>query len=124
MAAEYPPYIRYDGMYEERYAALNEYGKIEFMNKRPSKDDARILRDLYLECCGKRNPIYARALIEGQVLRQLVEWLNFVEWEGDFVWPGLCVAIVYLSPFSWLTFISLGSFGRQISARNWMLQSS
>lgn len=27
------------------------------------------------------------------MLRQLVEWLNFVEWEGDFVWPGLCVTI-------------------------------
>jgi hypothetical protein len=43
-----------------------------------------------------------RALIEGQVLRQLVEWLTFVEWEGDFMWPGLCVAIhqIYLSRFS------------------------
>ncbi|KIM37577.1 hypothetical protein M413DRAFT_257735 [Hebeloma cylindrosporum] len=91
MAAEYPPYLRYDGMYEDRYAALNQYGKIEFMNKdlRPSRDDTKILRDLYLECCRKRNPIYARALVEGQVLRQLVEWLTFVEWEGDFVWPGL-----------------------------------
>lgn len=32
LAAEYPPYIRYDGMREPRYAALNEYGDIEFMN--------------------------------------------------------------------------------------------
>lgn len=32
LAAEYPPYIRYDGMREQRYAALNEYGDIEFMN--------------------------------------------------------------------------------------------
>lgn len=32
LAAEYPPYIRFDGMREQRYAALNEYGDIEFMN--------------------------------------------------------------------------------------------
>lgn len=46
--------------------------------------------------------MYARALKEGQVLRQLVEWLTFVEWESDFVWPGLCVTFrqVYLLPFS------------------------
>ncbi|KIM35647.1 hypothetical protein M413DRAFT_32399 [Hebeloma cylindrosporum] len=61
MAAEYPPYLRYDGMYEDRYAALNQYGKIEFMNEglRPSRDDAKILRDLYLElgkCTGSVYP--------------------------------------------------------------------
>ena len=33
MAAGYPPYLRYDGMYEDRYAALNQYGNIEFINK-------------------------------------------------------------------------------------------
>lgn len=32
LAAEYPPYIRYDGMREQRYAALNEYGDMQFMN--------------------------------------------------------------------------------------------
>lgn len=66
MAAGYSPY---DGMYEERYAALNQYGNIEFMNKNlvcllipvfwwheliingteNIKDDAKILRNLYLE---------------------------------------------------------------------------
>ena len=56
----------------------------------------------------KRNPIYARALIEGQVLRQLVEWLNFV-------WSGLCVAIcqVYLLFFltGGLALIPKGALG-------------
>jgi hypothetical protein len=33
--------------------------------------------------------MYAKALQEGKVLRQLVEWLNFVDWDGDFVWAGL-----------------------------------
>jgi hypothetical protein len=29
--------------------------------------------------------MYAKALLVGNVLRQLVEWLNFVDWDGDFV---------------------------------------
>lgn len=33
--------------------------------------------------------MYAKAMQEGNVLRQLVEWLNFVDWDGDFVWAGL-----------------------------------
>lgn len=91
MAAEYPLYLRYDGMREDRYAALNQYGEMRFMDGRlrPSKEDAKTLRGLYLNCCEDRNPLYARALMEGQTLRQLVEWLNFVEWEHDFVWQGL-----------------------------------
>lgn len=33
MAAEYPPYLRYDGMREDRYSALNKFGDIEYMDK-------------------------------------------------------------------------------------------
>lgn len=33
MAAEYPPYLRYDGMREDRYAALNEFGDIQYTNE-------------------------------------------------------------------------------------------
>jgi hypothetical protein len=31
-AAEYPPYLRWDGMREDRCAALNEHGDIDYMN--------------------------------------------------------------------------------------------
>lgn len=36
MAAEFPPYLRSDGMYEDRYAALNDSddGSIGYMNAR------------------------------------------------------------------------------------------
>lgn len=32
LAAEYPPYLRYDGMHEERYTVMNEYGGPNFMD--------------------------------------------------------------------------------------------
>ncbi|KAJ6624835.1 kinase-like domain-containing protein [Mycena sp. CBHHK59/15] len=101
MAAEYPPYLRYDGMREDRYAALNEYGDVDYMDKhiarrplfvRVCQLTATFLSDPLkkgLWCCKERNPLYARALTEGQTLRQLVEWLTFVEWKNDYVWEGL-----------------------------------
>lgn len=36
-----------------------------------------------------QNPLYAQALEEGKSLRQLIEWVMFVDWDGDFVWQGL-----------------------------------
>jgi hypothetical protein len=48
-----------------------------------------------IQSCKDRNPFYAEAVVQGQTLRQLVEWLNFVEWKGDFVWQGL-----YVNPVS------------------------
>ncbi|KAJ7510326.1 hypothetical protein B0H11DRAFT_1846149 [Mycena galericulata] len=91
MAAEFPPYLRADGMYEERYAALNENGYIHHMNARvrPDAGEAELLRELYLAAAAADSSIYVKALQEGQVLRHLVEWLNFVNWDGDFVWAGL-----------------------------------
>jgi len=89
MAAEFPPYLRCDGMYEDRYAALNENGYIDHMNARvrPGPQDAELLRESYLAAA--KSPMYAKALQEGKVLRQLIEWLDFVDWDGDFVWAGL-----------------------------------
>ncbi|KAJ6539430.1 hypothetical protein B0H19DRAFT_1179046 [Mycena capillaripes] len=91
MAAEYPPYLRSDGMYEARYAVFNEEKSITHMNSRlrPAPEEAKYLCSLYLEEAAKKSPMYAGALQEGKVLRQLIEWLNFVDWEGDFVWAGL-----------------------------------
>ncbi|KAJ7138484.1 hypothetical protein C8R43DRAFT_893291 [Mycena crocata] len=91
MAAEYPPYLRHDGMYDDRYASLNEFGCIRHMNPqlRPEPDEAERLCALYLAASEKKSPLYARALQEGKLLRQLVEWLDFVEWDGNFVWAGL-----------------------------------
>ena len=90
MAAEYSPY---DGMYEERYAALNQYGNIEFKNKnlvcllnpvfwwheliingtesikqRPPKDDAKILRNLYLEVSVPQSIITFTSAAENETL--------------------------------------------------------
>ncbi|KAJ7431908.1 hypothetical protein FB451DRAFT_1156422 [Mycena latifolia] len=91
MAAEFPPYLRSDGMYEDRYSALNEDGYIHHMNARmrPGPAEAELLRGAYLAAAAAKSPMYAKALQEGKVLRQLVEWLNFVDWNGDFVWAGL-----------------------------------
>ncbi|KAJ7206866.1 hypothetical protein GGX14DRAFT_366968 [Mycena pura] len=91
MAAEFPPYLRSDGMYEAQYAALNEDRSIRHMNAhiRPGREEAEVLRGSYLAAAAVKSPIYAKALQEGAVLRQLVEWLNFVDWDGDFVWAGL-----------------------------------
>ncbi|KAJ7627582.1 hypothetical protein DFH06DRAFT_1227581 [Mycena polygramma] len=91
MAAEYPPYLRSDGMYDARYAALNESKCINHMNPclRPSPEEAQSLCDLYRDEATKKSPLHVKALQEGKILRQLVEWLNFVDWDGDFVWAGL-----------------------------------
>ncbi|KAJ7781149.1 hypothetical protein B0H16DRAFT_608801 [Mycena metata] len=91
LAAEFPPYIRSDGMYEARYAALNENGYIDYMNPRlrPPAEEAEVLCRAYSEAAAAANPLYAKALQKGRVLRQLIEWLDFVDWEGDFVWAGL-----------------------------------
>lgn len=35
------------------------------------------------------NFLYAHALVEGQALRQLLEWTTFVEWGYEHTWPGL-----------------------------------
>ncbi|KAJ7171977.1 hypothetical protein C8R46DRAFT_894908 [Mycena filopes] len=100
IAAQFPPYIRSDGMYEPRYAALNEHGDIDHMNPnsfalhpaspfRPTSGEAQLFRQTYLEAASAASPLYGKALQEGQTLRQLLEWLNFVDWDGDFVWAGL-----------------------------------
>ncbi|KAJ7047280.1 hypothetical protein C8F04DRAFT_1163 [Mycena alexandri] len=71
-------------------AALNEDGYINYMNPRlrPTSEEAKLLCRVYSDAAAA-NPLYAKALQEGRVLRQLVEWLNFVDWDGDFVWAGL-----------------------------------
>ncbi|KAF8176586.1 hypothetical protein K438DRAFT_1681845 [Mycena galopus ATCC 62051] len=91
LAAEYPPYLRWDGMREDRYAALNEHGDIDYMNRqlRPDKDRAAELCSIFLETARSQNPLYAQALEEGKSMRQLIEWVMFVDWDGDYVWDGL-----------------------------------
>ncbi|KAJ7922776.1 hypothetical protein B0H13DRAFT_1981700 [Mycena leptocephala] len=90
MAAEFPPYLRSDGMYEDRYSALNEDGYIHYMNEYAHDPaEAALLRGSYLAAAAAKSPMYGKAMQEGNVLRQLVGWLNFVDWDGDFVWAGL-----------------------------------
>ncbi|KAJ7903676.1 hypothetical protein B0H14DRAFT_2554943 [Mycena olivaceomarginata] len=97
LAAEYPPYLRWDGMREDRCAALTEHGDIDYMNpalfirflQRPEKERAAELCTIFLETARSQNPLYAQALEEGKSLRQLIEWVMFVDWDGDFVWQGL-----------------------------------
>ncbi|PIL32993.1 hypothetical protein GSI_05111 [Ganoderma sinense ZZ0214-1] len=67
LAAEYPRYLRYDGIYDPRFT-LEENG---WWTARP--EDAAKLRAIYAEAVKAQNEDYWRALIDGELLRQCYE---------------------------------------------------
>ncbi|KAI0751935.1 phosphotransferase enzyme family-domain-containing protein [Daedaleopsis nitida] len=69
LAARYPVWIRYDGIYDPRFA-LSE-GTCWVC----SPEDAARLRALYSDIVKSKDEDYWRALVEGELLRQIEEWL-------------------------------------------------
>ncbi|KAI1791881.1 hypothetical protein LXA43DRAFT_382845 [Ganoderma leucocontextum] len=80
LAAQYPCYLRYDGVYDPRFG-LGEKWWVA------SPEDAARLRAIYDEVVKAQNEDYWRALIDGELLRQVYEWLT-----DSFVDPG-CTAM-------------------------------
>ncbi|KAI0370829.1 hypothetical protein BV20DRAFT_994726 [Pilatotrama ljubarskyi] len=69
LAAKYPGCIRYDGINDPQYASGDEWWTV-------SPGDARKLRELYAQIVKDRDYEYWEALVEGETLRQAVEWLS------------------------------------------------
>ncbi|KAI0357934.1 hypothetical protein OH77DRAFT_1316528 [Trametes cingulata] len=76
LAAKYPGCIRYDGINDPRYVSGDAWWTV-------SPGDARKLREFYAHIVKERDYEYWEALVEGETLRQAVEWLtSFTSDEG------------------------------------------
>ncbi|KAF8877325.1 hypothetical protein CPB84DRAFT_1828849 [Gymnopilus junonius] len=100
LAAFYPPFLRRDGIFDERYMNTDEAemsdksnssdGSVNDMNPDPlvSSEEAKHLREVFVQAAKKVNHEFVEALFEGEKLRQLIEWLTFAEWDGTWTWKG------------------------------------
>ncbi|KAI8972400.1 kinase-like domain-containing protein [Trametes punicea] len=68
LAASYPGCIRYDGVGDPQFASENTWWTV-------SPQEAASLRELFAEIVKAKDREYWEALVEGQVLRQAMEWL-------------------------------------------------
>ncbi|KAI0808352.1 hypothetical protein C8Q74DRAFT_131080 [Fomes fomentarius] len=69
LAARYPVWIQYSGIHDPRFA--NEYACWV-----SSPDDAARLKALYSQVIKERDEEYWHALVDGEVLRHIEEWLT------------------------------------------------
>ncbi|RPD53357.1 kinase-like protein [Lentinus tigrinus ALCF2SS1-7] len=69
LAAKYPSWIRYDGLCDPLFA-------IEGSWWHTSQEDAAKLRAVYADVIKEKNVNYWRALVDGELLRQVEEWLT------------------------------------------------
>ncbi|TBU49293.1 hypothetical protein BD309DRAFT_882618 [Dichomitus squalens] len=77
LAAQYPRWIRYDGALDPRSGAGGTMAKYWLA----SPGDAARLRDAFAQYVKDRDAEYWRALVEGERLRQIVDWLSDPELE-------------------------------------------
>ncbi|TDL26475.1 hypothetical protein BD410DRAFT_881866 [Rickenella mellea] len=87
LAASYPEFLRQDGIRDKRY---NPDDREDGMNpgRRIPSEDAAHLRDVFSKAAGEIDPHFAEALAVGERLRQLIEWLDFAEWNWPPLWTG------------------------------------
>ncbi|KAJ7653104.1 kinase-like domain-containing protein [Mycena polygramma] len=88
LAARCPPFLRSDGIWDPRYAA-----RAQAMYRYPSEwpateEERKHLRAVFQESAGKLNMEFTHALEQGEMLRQLVEWVEFSAWSGQTTWNG------------------------------------
>ncbi|KAI0349004.1 hypothetical protein OH77DRAFT_1525993 [Trametes cingulata] len=69
LAAKYPGCIRYDGVSDPQYVSGDVWWTV-------GPDDAGRLREVYSQIVKERDYDYWEALVEGETLRQAVEWLT------------------------------------------------
>ncbi|KAI9057372.1 kinase-like protein [Trametes sanguinea] len=73
LAVSYPSFIRYDGVHHPEYAREPYPGMEIWWFVSP--DDSRRLRELYTQIARELDEEYYDALVNGEVLRQVAEWL-------------------------------------------------
>ncbi|KAI0672596.1 kinase-like domain-containing protein [Trametes maxima] len=76
LAVDYPQWIRYDGTSSPEYYTPVEGSTLE-MWWFVSPQDAVRLRESYAEIAKSKDQEYWAALVDGEVLRRVVEWLAF-----------------------------------------------
>ncbi|RDB19662.1 hypothetical protein Hypma_013329 [Hypsizygus marmoreus] len=76
LAASYPPFIRYDGIYDPKYDIVNR--KMPTRESWATIDEGPALRAAFREAAGKLSSDFIRALDRGDKLRQLLEFVSFL----------------------------------------------